>query len=278
MLNHDNYNDNFENIDVPEDTRDILIASMDRASVRKRQLKRRRAASCIAVALAVVIAVPNLSPTAAKAMESVPVLGNLFRIITVNDYHDNSGRYTADVDIPYISASDEISQKEADKINSRINETCEAYIAQYEQTKEELAGEGYEDLYIKGEIVSDSDDYFTLKLILYQGAGSGYEQNDYYTIDKKTGGRVMLSDILPAGYKETINKEIVRQMNRQMKEDDSISYFIGDEWDGFTTISDDQDFYLDENGDIVICFDEYEVAPGYMGCVSFTVSRDLFRS
>lgn len=276
MLNHDNYNDNFENIDVPEDTRDILIASMDRAAARKRKLKRRRAVSCIAVALAVVIAVPNLSPTAAKAMESVPVLGNLFRIITVNDYHDNSGRYTADVDIPYISASDEISQREADKINRRINETCEAYIAQYEQTKEELAGEGYEDLYIKGEIVSDSDDYFTLKLILYQGAGSGYEQNDYYTIDKKTGGRVMLSDILPAGYKETINKEIIRQMNRQMKEDDSISYFIGDEWDGFTTISDDQDFYLDENGDIVICFDEYEVAPGYMGCVSFTVSRDLF--
>lgn len=276
MLNHDNYNDNFENINVPEDTRDILIASMDRAAARKRKLKRRRAVSCIAVALAVVIAVPNLSPTAAKAMESVPVLGNLFRIITVNDYHDNSGRYTADVDIPYISASDEISQREADKINRRINETCEAYIAQYEQTKEELAGEGYEDLYIKGEIVSDSDDYFTLKLILYQGAGSGYEQNDYYTIDKKTGGRVMLSDILPAGYKETINKEIIRQMNRQMKEDDSISYFIGDEWDGFTTISDDQDFYLDENGDIVICFDEYEVAPGYMGCVSFTVSRDLF--
>ena len=45
------------------------------------------------------------------------------------------------------------------------------------------------------------------------------------------------------------------------------------EWN-FKSIKDDQNFYLDSNGQIVICFDEYEVAPGCMGLVQFTIDPD----
>ena len=117
MNNHDN---NYDNITVPENTEKLLMDSMDMAVRRKKQIKRRRTVSCLAAALAVVIAVPNLSPTAARAMESVPVLGNLFSILTVRDYQDESDRYNADVKIPYISASDDISKEEDDKINAEI--------------------------------------------------------------------------------------------------------------------------------------------------------------
>ncbi len=272
MNNHDN---NYDNITVPENTEKLLMDSMDMAVRRKKQIKRRRTVSCLAAALAVVIAVPNLSPTAARAMESVPVLGNLFSILTVRDYQDESDRYNADVKIPYISASDEISQEEADKINAEIEATCTRLIDEYETNKKELAGEGYEDLVIKSEIASDSKDFFTLKLILYTGAGSGYQQDDYYTIDKKTGKQVLLGDILSGNYIETINREIIRQMKEQMDSDSSAVYFIGPEMDGFVSISSDQDFYFDKDGNIVICFDEYEVAPGSMGCVSFTIDINM---
>ena len=66
MNNHDN---NYDNITVPENTEKLLMDSMDMAVRRKKQIKRRRTVSCLAAALAVVIAVPNLSPTAARAME-----------------------------------------------------------------------------------------------------------------------------------------------------------------------------------------------------------------
>lgn len=42
----------------------------------------------------------------------------------------------------------------------------------------------------------------------------------------------------------------------------------------FEAIKEDQNFYLNEEGQIVICFDEYEVAPGYMGLVEFAVDEE----
>ena len=39
----------------------------------------------------------------------------------------------------------------------------------------------------------------------------------------------------------------------------------------FVEIEKDQQFYIDENGQIVIAFNEGDVAPMYMGCVQFTI-------
>ena len=38
-------------------------------------------------------------------------------------------------------------------------------------------------------------------------------------------------------------------------------------------ITRDGAFYVDPEGRLVICFDEYDVAPGAMGAQSFTISR-----
>ena len=39
-------------------------------------------------------------------------------------------------------------------------------------------------------------------------------------------------------------------------------------------ITRDGAFYIDKDGRLVVCFDEYDVAPGAMGAQSFTVSRE----
>ena len=43
--------------------------------------------------------------------------------------------------------------------------------------------------------------------------------------------------------------------------------------EGFTTVSKDTKFYLNEEGNPVIVFDEYEIAPGYMGMPEFEIER-----
>lgn len=55
------------------------------------------------------------------------------------------------------------------------------------------------------------------------------------------------------------------------------NYWIdGDEsTDVFKEIDGEQNFYFNDDGEIVIVFDEYEVAPGYMGCPEFTIPNDL---
>ena len=43
----------------------------------------------------------------------------------------------------------------------------------------------------------------------------------------------------------------------------------------FSKIDKDQQFYIDEDGQIVIAFNEGDVAPMYMGCVKFTIPKQV---
>ena len=53
-----------------------------------------------------------------------------------------------------------------------------------------------------------------------------------------------------------------------------------EEWreEVFKKIAENQDFYINSNNDLVICFDEYEVAPGYMGPVEFVIPKEIVNS
>jgi hypothetical protein len=42
----------------------------------------------------------------------------------------------------------------------------------------------------------------------------------------------------------------------------------------FDKISKDQNFYINPDGKLIISFDKYEVAPGYMGIVEFVIPTD----
>ena len=62
-----------------------------------------------------------------------------------------------------------------------------------------------------------------------------------------------------------------------MEQDESKAYWLDDEVDewNFKEISEDVDFCINESGKLVIIFDEYEVAPGYMGVVSFEIPTEV---
>ena len=70
-------------------------------------------------------------------------------------------------------------------------------------------------------------------------------------------------------------------MRQQIKDDPDKSYWVDIEDDDpikgleFRTIKKDQQFYIDENGNIVIAFNEGDVAPMYMGCVQFTIPKQV---
>lgn len=142
-------------------------------------------------------------------------------------------------------------------------------------------GESYGSLEIHHETVTNNDRYFTLKLSIYQGAGSGFESYKFYTIDKKTGKQIQLGDLFQedSDYNERLSENIKDQMRAKMKEDENSFYWVDyedvPEWN-FERLKDDQNFYFDEAGNIVISFDEYEVAPGYMGASEFTVELEVF--
>lgn len=279
----------YDNIKVPEEMREKLEQSINRAKEEKKRMKKitlYKTFGCMAAVLAIVLILPNTSQTAAAAMQQIPLLGNLFKVVTVRDYQVNEERNNADVKVPQVEVdtaddnadSDTVAQARAsaDAINFDINEETNKLI---EEFKESLKNEeGYQSLYIDSNVKLDTDNLFSLELILYQGAGSGYEQHKHYTVDKKTGKELSLKDLCGDDYIDTISEEIKTQMREQMAADETVQYWLDDpeveEWN-FDKIAEDQDFYVNEDGHIVVCFNEYDVAPGSMGCVEFTLNETV---
>ena len=279
----------YDNIKVPEEMREKLEQSINRAKEEKKRMKKitlYKTFGSMAAVLAIVLILPNTSQTAAAAMQQIPLLGNLFKVVTVRDYQVNEERNNADVKVPQVEVdtaddnadSDTVAQARAsaDAINFDINEETNKLI---EEFKESLKNEeGYQSLYIDSNVKLDTDNLFSLELILYQGAGSGYEQHKHYTVDKKTGKELSLKDLCGDDYIDTISEEIKTQMREQMAADETVQYWLDDpeveEWN-FDKIAEDQDFYINEDGHIVVCFNEYDVAPGSMGCVEFTLNETV---
>ena len=78
-------------------------------------------------------------------------------------------------------------------------------------------------------------------------------------------------------YITLISEDIKRQMQEQMSADDMICYWLNDEIEelNFEKITEDTSFYLNEKNNVVINFDEGDVAPMYMGSVEFEISPEV---
>lgn len=252
--------------------------------------KKRGMIKCATVAAALVAAMiilPNTSSTVAHAMGQIPVLGKLIEVVTFRDYQYESERHTANIEVPEITV-DEVEESEqvnevlnqtVKDINTEIQDITNEIVAQFETYLEDE--QGYQDVMVKSEILATTDDYFTLKLLCYQGAGSGYQWNYYYTIDLTTGERLKLKDLFVEGadYITPISENIKEQMQAQMDADEMVHYWLHDEIEelNFKSITEDTSFYLNERGNIVIGFNEGDVAPMYMGTVEFEIPSDALK-
>lgn len=273
----------YDEIRVPEQLKEQMEISIKKAKEEKKRMKRQntwKRFAGVAAAAVIVLALPNTSQTAAAAMQQIPILGNLFKITTVREYVVEEERNTAQVKVPQVVAQDaEASDKAketAETINFDIEQKTNELIEEFKTGLEEE--EGYQDLYIDSSVLTDNERLFSLELVLYQGAGSGYEQHKHYTVDKTTGEALTLADLCKENYVEEISEEIKTQMRAQMAEDEMVTYWLDDsevpEWN-FDQIAENQDFYVNAEGHVVICFNEYDVAPGSMGCVEFEMPQEI---
>lgn len=223
----------------------------------------------VAAALAILVAVPNLSPSAAAAMEKIPVLGSVVRVITFRHYTQDSDHTHADVSIPQIEGSG------ASSVNADIQKYVDQLLKKFQSDCADI-GEAYESLDVSYKVVTDTDDWFTLRVDALEIQASGYEFSKIYNIDKSTGRTVALGDLFRSGadWKTVLKNEVLRQMKEQMADTSSGKTYFTDE---FTGIPDNQNYYFDQDGNLVLAFDEYSVAPGSMGAVEFTVKRTVYQ-
>ncbi len=66
-------------------------------------------------------------------------------------------------------------------------------------------------------------------------------------------------------------------MAGEMAGDGSIVYFYNSDTPDtdFKGLTGEESFYFNDKGELVIAFNEYDVAPGYMGAVDFTIPSSV---
>lgn len=279
----------YQEIPVPKE----LKGKLEETTKKARKAHRFRIPAVAAAAVALLILLPNTGADIAYAMGNIPVIGKLFQAVTFRDYQYESERFDANVEVPQIVVEDmdenvegteedsKQLQETIEQVNFDIEEVTNQLIEEFKASAE--LGESYGSLEIHHETVTDNEQYFTLKLSIYQGAGSGSESYKLYTIDKRSGRQVQIADLFQenSGYADVLSEDIRNQMRAAMAEDEMKAYWVDQtdipelNWEG---IKEDQNFYFDGSGNLVIVFDEYEVAPGYMGAQEFTVERAVFEN
>jgi len=93
---------------------------------------------------------------------------------------------------------------------------------------------------------------------------------------KQSGEVVELRDLFAEGsdYMGVISAEVLRQMQAQVDAGTGDYYIPGGIWSDdecFKSIAWDQNFYINDSNELVIVFDEYEVASGNMGMPKFVI-------
>ena len=303
----------YENMTIPEAGRERLQAGIDRARMEKKRAehaRRRSAWTAVAAAAVVMIALPNTNMQIAHAMENIPLLGGFFRLVTVRQYNYSDENHNAEVELAQINYGEDagegasvgevaaapegtaagsvegvgqeaavanLSEDGVEAVNQDMEATVEELIRQFEDT---LSEEGYHGLHVTQEVVTDNARYYTVKLSVLETEASGYEHNQFYTIDKQTGSVVTLEDLFAEGsdYISAISENIKTQMREQMAADEGVIYFLDNDdmpEFNFQGITEQTNFYFNERGELVIAFDEYEVAPGSMGAPEFVIPQEV---
>ena len=269
-----------ENTDIPDSVKNKIeetLAALPEKNIhiKKTKILPRIAATAACFIFVIFFLLPNVNVAYAEAFEEIPIIGRLIKVITVRNYFYSDDYHEMDIDVPKVSGEDGDA---ADYINNDVNKLTDTLVKQFYKDLDSIGDSGHSSIYVDYETVTNTESWFTLKMRVHEAAGSSNTYYKYYHIDKKSGKIIKLSDLSEdEGFLETLEKEIRQQMRSQMDNDSSKIYWLDDSVIGkdYVAITPEHNFFWNENGDLVIVFDKYEVAPGAMGTPEFTVDKAL---
>ena len=296
-----------------KETVERAVHSVDKkkSAARYRQRRLVRAARNIGVAAAAVLLCMtvgvNTNEVLAKELGQLPVIGSLVRVLTITSYHEEDGDHDITVNVPEIEVEEtgtagtgEVPQTEEasgmsdadieEAVNAQIQKIVDDHVAQAKEkfaeykdaffatggTEEEWGGRTM-DINVDYEVKYQEGSVLSLVLRTSEAWVAAQELRYYYNIDVAQNRELTLEDLLGEDYVNIANESIKRQMNERVAADENLVYWGVTETessiDGFVTVDENTDFYINEKGNPVVCFGEYEVGPGFMGIQEFEIEK-----
>ena len=254
---------------VHERTEQTLESLPIRIPKQKPRIMRSIASIAACMAILLIGVMPNISTAYAAAVVDIPIFGDLVRVFTIRNYFYEDDRHELNAEIPEVS--DPQNEDAGNLINKDINELTSAVISKFYHELEISSVSGYGSVHIDYETLTNTEQWFTLKLTISEIKGSSDTSSKYYHINRTTGSYIIFADLFDEKHYTALEELIMTQMKNQMAQSEDITYWIEDSEIGedFITLNANQNFYFKENGNLVLVYNKYEVGPGSMGCPEF---------
>ena len=270
----------YKEVPIPDELDFIVKKALNTRN--KRKVGSKWIAGVSAAALVFVIGI-NASTTVANALSAIPGVNGIIKVLTFTEYKMDDETYNADLKVPAITNLDnqalehELNEKYLNE-NKKLYDEFQADVAALKEN-----GGGHLGIDTGYEILTDNEQILSISRYVVNTVASSSTTMQYDTIDKVN--QILLS--LPMLFKDdqyikVISDNIKEQMSTQMKEDPNKIYWLATETnevesyvDQFESITKDTNFYINNEGKLVISFNKYDIAPGYMGIAEFIIPTDV---
>ena len=201
------------------------------------------------------------------AGQAMPMMGNP----DLSDSADESDSYFEEsLSLQAVLSEAGLSEDIRDKAQAKISD-FEKYVS--DET-------GYESLRFVHEIAAETEDLLSIRVTSSTEEDDNYLQTNHFVFDKSTGNSLPLRSLFgkDVDYITPLSENIKEQMRKEMEEDSYVQYSLDSSENpetDFKSIRPDQDYYINEDGNLVICFDIEEVAPLYMGAAEFIIPQEI---
>ena len=296
MKNHrlDELKQEYMSTPVPEELDFIVRKALQESGVthmnqtenqKKHSYKKTKiAAASVAAAFAVMVVGANASPVFAATLSKVPVVGSVIKVLTFQEYSVDDDTFQANIKTPAIEGLDNKSLENS--LNQKYLEENKKLYEQFQTDMEAQKKNGGGHLGVDSgyEVKTDTDQILSIGRYTVNTVASSSTTMKYDTIDKQNQILISLPSLFKDDkYIEAISENIKQQMVSQHKADPEQMYWVEgiQQEDGtelFENISRDQNFYINADHKLVISFDKYEVAPGYMGISEFVIPTEAIQN
>lgn len=269
---------NYEDIQIPEELDFVVRKAINthKSKLKKRSKWGLKWTSGVAAAVIVLFAAVNMNSSIAYAMSEVPIVGKLVKVLLVREYKINEDTYNAEIKVPAVEGLE--NHELQNNLNEKYLAENEKLYAEFSKQIEELKAAGGGHLGVNSGYVvkTDTDRILSVGRYVVNTVGSSSTTFRYDTVDKQNQILITLPSLFKDdSYIGVISENIKAQMRQQMKADAKKAYwFEKGDISPFEKIKADQSFYISSKHKLVISFDKYEVAPGYMGVVEFEIPNE----
>ena len=276
----------YEAIKIPEQLKYMVDRTIANESKPKRYFSRYikytlSAVSCVFITFVFMI---NVNPSLATSIAEIPIIGDIARVFTIKEYKEEDSLKLINAKIPAIenTGNTELEKRVNYEITLKMNEVldeAEARAAEYKEAIIATGGneEDYQpiNIQIDYKVGYSSSEIVSFVILKSETLASAYTEMYFYNVDIETGKDLNLRDVLGDNYKEIVDETIYKEIEERSNNPDNMYFTKGE--GGFEGIENEyQNFYINENGKVVIVFEKYEIAPGYMGIQEFEIDKQIF--